>query len=292
MQEQFDQTGTDNLRAAKVMEATSLNDRFSIGRIAHGPELSAALEQQQLQKFFSELAFLYRDIYAKEPWNEYLVCAKSDCRGKTGLPETASVSDEDRKVASSPDGSMCPSCNSPMELFYDQQRLVENLNSLFRQKVFASLLIADEKKLSGFSLGWETSVREGYRDKVVAGTGDQAAPAMSYPEYLEEFRRILGSDFDEESTVFNSAEWAVSSEARSSKASLPLIHAIYALAQEKIPKTFGRDIPVIGHTLVGSKALGIFRKIGFTPGAKRKGSDEVRVYSTLPALIKGTQHSL
>lgn len=284
----MDITWTGNTRESSAQER---GGPYVIGTLHHSKKLSTVVATGELDGFLAELCQLYRDIYAGEPWKEYLICVDPDCQKTLGKEDIfgsddcqrLNVLEQERKNIG--EQTACPDCAGRMEFFYPEEDFLGELQRAFQQKIIAAFLLNGEAKLCGFALGWETTVAAGWQDKFLQGHGDRLhGETMSYELYLQEIRRNIHRALHEQDPVFNSAEWAIAPAARSVGASLQLIRAKYAKALQLMQKN--SPVPVIGHSLQGSKALSIFRRFGFSSGQVQTDGT-VRVYSTLERLLEG-----
>lgn len=268
--------------------ASRFNAPYYVGGLTHSRLLTSAIESGLLDSFFRELSQLYREIYGKSPWNEYMICTNQNCSC------VLSIEDVHANPGSAPFAVLeeslpamsCKRCASPLAFFYPPQEFFEIVRSAFAGKIVASFLFNSTSRLVGFSLGWETTIRQGWKDKILSGYGDKQQDSLPYSKYIEEIEKYIGFYVHEDSRAFNSAEWAVARPARKSGASLPLYYAKVRSAFG-IMSAPGKDVPVIGHSLMGSKALNIFCSIGFKHGQQIAGTGQVRVYSTLGRLLRG-----
>lgn len=274
-----DGSSKEKLLSLNLVNIKPLNDQLSIGEVSHGPDLAKAIANKELESFFEEFAALYRDIYGRLPWQEYLVCQDKKCAAKQMIPPNETIGEADLKYLKAPDLAHCPKCNGAMEFFYEPKAIVDNLREIFSRKVFACLLFNEENgKLAGFSLGCESTVKEGYKDKIIIGTGD-SEPNFSYQEYLDEFRGLAGINFSEEEPLLNIAELGKERHIKS-RIAVPLVHGLLSLADRKIEKNSRGRTAAIAHTIVGSPVVQMGNMLG-TVGPVREGSSEVRIYGTL-----------
>jgi len=266
---------------------------YFVGSLSSSPQLTSAIDEHVLDPFLWQLTQCYRDIYGGTPWNEYLICTNSECGHTFSISEIYKNQEYiplyvlENSTPLTPRTLSCRHCTAPLEFFYPPRDFVGQLRLAFRKQIIATFLFDDILQLLGFSLGWETTIQQGWQDKFLRGYGDkQQALNTPYFDYLAEVQKHIGPEVQENSRAFNSAEWAVSISGRARGASLPLYYA-NLLTAFRAMSTAGEDIPVIGHTLLGSKALEIFSAIGFVHGTKVPGSEQVRVYSTLKNLLQG-----
>ena len=267
--------------------------RQYVGSLTHSSRLVSAIEGGLLDSFFGELTQTYRDIYGGPPWSEYVICERQDCAKTSSIADIhlnqkyIALDILEKSMRRSPQDISCTNCGAPLEFFYSPEELFDQVRGAFLGKIAAAFLFDSSAQLIGFSLGLETTVKQGWADKIILGHGDKQRPALlPYSVYIAEARRYIESDLCEESRAFNSAEWAVAIPGRKSGASLPLYYA-NIISALKAMSEYSEDFPVIGHSLLGSRALEIFCMIGFKYGQRIAGSDHVRVYSTLRKLLEG-----
>ena len=67
-------------------ERLSSNDepKFYIGHIVSNPEFAKAISSGELDNFFSDFAWCYRDVFAGSPWDEYVECGNPNCKKTLG----------------------------------------------------------------------------------------------------------------------------------------------------------------------------------------------------------------
>ena len=267
-------------------EASTFN-RYFIGGLTHSRLLISAIDSGFLDSFFEELSQLYREVYGKSPWNEYMTCTNPNCSRVFSVADIHANREASLVILEESLPSVfCINCASPLAFFYPPREFFGIVRRAFKDKVVASFLFDSSGRLAGFSLGWETTIRQGWRDKVLIGHGDKEQSALSYSRYLEEVGKYIGAYIPEDSKAFNSAEWAVANLARRSGASLPLYRANVQLAF-RVMNASREDVPVIGQGLLGSRALKTFCSIGFEHGQQISETGLVRVYSTLRRLLHG-----
>src|SRR6185295_4916192 len=234
---------------------------YYLGSLVHSEELRSFIEIGDLDPFLEQLTITYRDIYGGAPWDEYLICTRKSCAltlsifDAYGNEQYIPLQELEAAPSSLLQEKKCLNCGANLEFFYSPKDFLQQLQTAFQKCIIATFLFNCEAQLMGFTLGWETTIQEGWKDKFLSGYGDaQQEIVLPYSEYLQEVQEYIGPEVNEKSLAFNSAEWAVSVPGRSSGASLPLyyIHNLTAL------QAMGRDVPVIGHSLDGSKALSIF----------------------------------
>ena len=273
----------EDLENTNAIKIAPVNSKYSIGFLSHGPELTEAVKNGKVDKIIMELASLYREVYGREPWNEYLVCRDKNCGKKTGLQPDKQLAETDREILSAPEKQVCPDCKSSVEFYYHPGKIISSFQKTFQDKIFACLLLDQERTMDGFAIGFETTVREGYRDKAIVGTGD-TDPPISYEEYLQQLRSAIGN-FDEDTKLLNIAEWGTSPKVRGDKAAFPLLHSIIKLGKSKMAKSPEDDVPGIAHTLNDSKAHHLMKHLGTMSPVNPK-NNEVRLYSTTNYALK------
>ncbi len=275
-----------------VWEQNIDGQKFQIGFIKHSPSLKNALEEGRLDVILEKLSNTYREVYGDAPWEEYLCCSNPACSGKLSIQD-AFVGRSDEKIEDleanrymDPQDYICPVDGSPMEYFYDPEQHVEELSSSFNQEIFATLLFVDDRELMGFCMGFETSVKDGWEDKVISGNGDAARENMPYEEYLEEALRLFGNGTQETDMTLNVAEWGAHKSTQRKGAALALMRALYTESLAKMQEHPDHKVPVFAHSLDGSRAFKITSKMGFQWG-KTLPSGERRAYLDIQKAIKG-----
>jgi hypothetical protein len=168
------------------------------------------------------LTDLYREIFAFEPWNEYLKCRDHSCTGKMGtsevsasqgqqLPSGLHLSELEKGGFLAPDAVSCPKCGSKMEPFYPPDSTLHRFRVEFQKNITGVLLWDERRSLSGFTFGWITNYRELWEEKLEKA----CAGKLSYTEYANLLAKA-GKDIDR--PVFYLAEWGLDRRFRGSGA--------------------------------------------------------------------------
>lgn len=275
-----------------VWEKPLQGKNCQIGFIAHSPALRQALDEGKLDQLLFKLSDTYREVYGDAPWEEYLCCSNPECSGKLSLSEIF-FEEDDRPLSEKEEARMmapadyiCPEDGAPMEYYYDPEEHLSSLRQAFQEKLFTTLLFVDDHRVMGFCMGFETTVKDGWDDKIIAGQGDSHRENLPYEEYLEEALSLFGGNTQEDSKVLNVAEWASQNSIRRNGAALALMKTLYEQALIHMREDEDSDVPVFAHSLHNSPAYKITSRMGFQWG-KILPSGEQRAYLTLQKAIKG-----
>ncbi len=290
------ETATGMVRAGVmkiVWESEIHGKNYRIGFLQQSRKLHQNLDSGRLQHMISSISETYREIYGGSPWEEYFCCTDPACGGKMSLQDVYGPFDDPRSLNEkessrfrSPSEYHCPRDGKEMQYFYDPMEHLQNLTESFHQEVFATILFEDDRKILGFCMGFETTVREGWDDKVIAGTGDSSRENLPYEEYLAEALHLFGNGTQERDKVLNVAEWGVLPEAQRKGTALVLMRELYQNALYSMRDHVEDDVPVFAHTLDGSRAYEVTNRMGFKWGQVLP-SGERRAYLTLKKAIQG-----
>jgi S-adenosylmethionine decarboxylase len=280
----------------KVVRRNQTGDpskELQMGFLHHSPSLQEALSKGELEPLLRALSDSYREIYGNDPWNEYLCCSNPTCTGTLSLEDVYGAKTNiidlktlEAEIIIDPKDYKCPKDGSSMEYFYPPEKHLKSLRNGFHQEVFATLLFEGDHRLVGFCLGWETSVEDGWKDKVIPGKGDEAQPKLTFEEYMDEALRLFGEGTQPQDKVLNVAEWGIDRNIQGKGTALSMMRELYSNALEKMQSSPADDFGVFAHSLDGSRAFKVTSKIGFQWG-KTLSSGERRAYLKLKKAIEG-----
>lgn len=209
--------------------------------------------------FSDKLACLtdcYREIFAFDPWNEYLKCSDRSCTGKAGAGELIASqgmqpSTDIRLVEQEEDGLLppervcCPKCGAAMELFYPPDRTRERFTAEFQKNITGVLLWDEHRRLSGFTFGWITNYQDLWDEKLETACGGT-------PSYAEYKSSLLKTGKDIHNPVFYLAEWGLSRRLRGSGASALLLEKLRDVSVSHLTEWVDTT-DVVNYSRAGSK---------------------------------------
>lgn len=286
---------------ARSLEDPTTNAKYFIGSLEKSPHLYVALQLGKIDPFLSELDVLYRDVYAKAPWKEYLICPC--CRKKTGIENIepsvkekyGHVANFEKETGFEAEKYHCGPCLakgtlSPLHHFYIPGEISKKIKELLTGNVMASFTLSEKEKLVGFCLGLECQIKDSWRDKVVEGFGDKNEEGLTWEEYFSEVQMAFQGTALEgyvtpETPALNFAEWGIDERLRSSKLGLENLKTMLEIARRTIPATHG-DIPVLGTSIQDSKFLQIARSLQCGVEGSMLPGGKIRFYATLSKVLE------
>lgn len=285
----------------RSLENPYVNSRYFIGSLQDSPHLYVALKLQKLDPFLRELDALYRDVYAKAPWKEYLICPC--CRTKTGIESIdpfvkeryGQVANFEKETGFKAAELHCQPCSAqgiptPLQFFYIPGETADKMKELLNENVSASFTFAENNNLVGFCIGFECQVKDGWKDKVIEGFGDKGEEGLTWEEYFSEIQNafqgtVLEGHITPETPALNFAEWGIDERLRSSKLGLENVKTMLETASKTIPFTNG-DIPVLGTSIKDSKFLNIARSLQCGVEGSMLPGGKIRFYATLSKVLE------
>jgi hypothetical protein len=154
-------------------------------------------------RFLGRLIDAYREIFGhgipvdKKSWGEYAKCQDAACQAKLSFEATYNlesyvyIPDLERNL-SCPDLPRCPSCQSPMTLFYLPHELQAEIWEEFLQhESYGALLVGEDERIYGFSYGWIANFQEIWRRKF---QGFYKPASLTFETCREQCQRHLNCD--------------------------------------------------------------------------------------------------
>lgn len=220
-------------------------------------EFQERLRRGDLKPLLIELTECYRDIFAAEPWNEYLRCQRSICAGKVGIGDILKkrklMQYKDMRIIDLETSGIldlrmyrCPLCRGKTKGFYPSKETRKRIESEFQKDIASVLLWDNMGRLAGFIWGWYTTYEKLYSEKL-SSLNTRTFSQHEYRIILQQAGKVP------EQLVFYLAEWGVIHYLRGSGAAMLILEELCQRTMDRWSHLINQT-DVVAYSVSGSKA--------------------------------------